>query len=250
VFELRAELRKLTTIRSTYVISGLCVLILGFVDFWVSGYRFSGHIDSNFLSGAILDSVPVSAVFSMVVAVLLMGHEYRYNQIIHTLTAANSRSRVLAAKIGAVFIYSFILTTVVTAMAIFMPMLGMHAGGHSLSHQQLPATLYLRVLFYCIGYSLTGLLFATLIRNLVFALVFMLIVPSTLESLVTLLLKQKAIYMPFSALSQVLGAPANSDKGPFQMGHLSPIKGAIVFSVYLAIGWAITWYLFVRRDVL
>jgi ABC-type transport system involved in multi-copper enzyme maturation permease subunit len=245
---LKSEIRKLLSVRSTYIITGLALLILGFVSFWVGGYKFSGPVTSHFSSGNIFDVAPALSVFTVIAAILLMGHEYRYNLIVYTLTASNSRSKVLLAKIITTILYTTAMVLVVVSLTIALQILGLHLAGHSLPHQEINISdIFLRLFVYCVGFSLAGLLFATLIRNLIFAIVFMFIVPNTVEALLTLLLKEKAIYLPFSALSQVIGTANNN--GPLKTGHLSPLKGGVVFGIYLLVGWAVTWYLFVRRDV-
>ncbi|MDB5160884.1 MAG: hypothetical protein JWO96_264 [Candidatus Saccharibacteria bacterium] len=245
---LKAELRKLLTVRSTYILTGIAVLIMAFVSFWIMGYKYSGHIDSNFLNYNALQAMPVISLFAVIVAILLMGHEYRHNTIFYTLTASNSRSKVLASKILAVLGYVLVLTIAATAINLLLMNYGHNLAGHPLPHQDLNlADVITKGLFYVVGFALAGLLFATLIRNLIFAIVFMLIVPNTVESLLTLLLKHKAVYLPFSALSQVIGTQG-SNNGPLDMGHLSPGRGAAVFGAYLVVGWLITWILFLRRD--
>ena len=95
-----------------------------------------------------------------------------------------------------------------------------------------------------------GLLLAALVRNLVGAIVILLVVPNTIEGLLSLLLKHNSVYMPFTALQQVVQSPvlANVPKRLADTGYLSPVKGALVFLCYLVAGWVVTWYLFLRRD--
>lgn len=248
---LKSEYRKLLTIRSTYVITGLAILLVSFISFWVMGYKGGNVQASNFFVNNLFQTIaPVTSIFTVLVAILFMAHEYRYNTIIYTLTTSNSRSKVLAAKIIAISTYVLIVSGVTTLLFIVLSTFGHNLAGHPLPIQQLSGDVFIKILFYCIGFALAGMLFATLIRNLIFAIVFMFIVPNTVESIATLILKQKAIYLPFSALSQVVVPPGlpPQDTGPFVIGHLSPLRAAAIFSIYLIIGWAITWILFIRRD--
>lgn len=248
---LKSEFRKLLSIRSTYVITGLAILLTSFISFWVLGYK-GGHVqgDNFFVNNLYQTIAPVTSIFTVLVAILLMAHEYRYNTIIYTLTMSNSRSKVLAAKIIAISTYVVIVASITTALFLVLSTTGHNLAGRALPSQQLHVDVFIKILFYCVGFALAGMLFATLIRNLIFAVVFMFIVPNTVESIATLILKQKAIYLPFSSLSQVVVPPGlpPQDTGPFIVGHLTPLRAAAVFSVYLIIGWAITWYLFLRRD--
>jgi ABC-type transport system involved in multi-copper enzyme maturation permease subunit len=249
---LRAELRKLLSVRSTYIITGFAILFVVFISFWAQGYKFGAQPGVHFFADNLLQTIaPMTSVAAVLVAILLMAHEYRYNTVIYTLTASNSRSKVLIAKIMITLGYVFALLAVTTALSLVMSAWGLHWAHIILPGQQIGLDVFAKILFYCEAFALAGLLFAVLIRNLVFAIVFMLIVPNTVEGLITLVLKQKAIYLPFSALSQVIATSVKAaDNGPrFRVGHLTPLKGALVFCIYLIVGWIVTWYLFLRRDV-
>jgi ABC-type transport system involved in multi-copper enzyme maturation permease subunit len=247
---LRAEFSKLFTVRSTYIISALVMLLISFLSFWAMGYAYKDQLDNLAWQKGILQNVaPITSIFAVIVAILLMAHEYRYNTVIYTLTFTNSRSRVLVAKMITIFIYVFGILLINIGLFMLLSRFGLSLGGNPLPPQQLSLDIFVKALFYAEGFALAGLLFATLIRNLIFAIVFMFIAPNTIEGLITLVLKQKAIYLPFSSLSQVIAVPGQVvDSGPFQIGRLSPAKGAAVFILYLIIGWIITWYLFLKRD--
>jgi hypothetical protein len=55
-------------------------------------------------------------------------------------------------------------------------------------------------------------------------------------------LKKKVVYLPFSALHEVIGQGQNYNK------TISPVKGAVIFGCYLVVGWIVAWVLFLRRD--
>jgi ABC-2 type transport system permease protein len=246
---IRAEFRKLLTVRSTYALTAVLLLLLGFISFWAVGYKnhdFSTHV----LDEGLQTIAPLTGIVSALIAILLMSHEYRYNTITYTLSLSNSRSKVLLAKIITVFVYTLIATLVVVALTFALVIWGNKLGGHPLPPQNINLVTFLaRAIFYCEGLALAILMITTLIRNLVFSIVFLFIVPNTIETLLTLVFKEKAIYLPFSALGQVIAsATPSADTGPFKVGHLSPLKGAVVFTIYLVIGWMISWYLFLRRD--
>ncbi|MEK7152494.1 MAG: hypothetical protein AAB834_00975, partial [Patescibacteria group bacterium] len=98
-----------------------------------------------------------------------------------------------------------------------------------------------RLAFYLWAYAMTGLLLGVLFRHVVGALVTLFLVPTTVEPLLGLLLKENTKYLPFSALDQVISN-----------GMLSSVlahnKAALLFGAYLAVGWIIAWFLFLRRD--
>jgi ABC-type transport system involved in multi-copper enzyme maturation permease subunit len=256
---LKTEIKKLLTVRSTYFLMLGFLLLGAFFTFYVHGFRADGEAgslssDPLFVAGSITQIATVLSLGSVFVALLLLGNEYRYNTIVYTLTAINSRNKVLASKIlasvGLVFIYSVVST------AILLPLVwaGAAAAGHSLPHQDINLlAFFAKVVFYCEAFSLVGLLFITLMRNQIGAIVTLLVVPNTVESILTLLLKKNAVYLPFTALQQVIqpqtlqGATAHAS-GDLLAGSLSPVKGALVFLAYLVAAWIVAWYLFLKRD--
>jgi ABC-2 type transport system permease protein len=240
---LRAELRKLFTLRSTYALTALAFAFVVLVAFYAKGYRITGaelhnphHIADSVI--LVLNSLPL--IFGSIIAILLMTHEYRYNTIMYTLTASNSRTKVLLAKILAISIFGLLFTLGIIILSPLLMYLGVHVHGNSLAHQIIPyGDLLWRCLFYGWASILAGLLLATLIRNQIGAIVALFIIP-TLEQAVALLLKNNAVYLPFMSSNEVLVSP---DKGSISYGH-----AALVFSAYLIVGWAVAWILFLRRD--
>jgi ABC-type transport system involved in multi-copper enzyme maturation permease subunit len=185
-----------------------------------------------------MDLATTIGIFVAIIAILLVGHEYRYNTIMYTLTSSNSRSKVLLSKIVAITAFALAFTAFASLLAVTLSWLGVSIKGTDMGPQQL---LYWeaiwRTFFFVIGYVLAGLLFAVLFRHMVGALVTFLILPTTIEGFASLLLKDNSKYLPFTSLEQV------------QTGAmLSSPKAALIFSLYLVGGWAIAWFLFLRRD--
>ncbi|HYH36352.1 MAG TPA: ABC transporter permease, partial [Candidatus Saccharimonadales bacterium] len=176
-----------------------------------------------------------------IIAILLMTHEYRYNTIMYTLTASNSRSKVLFAKILAISIFALLFTLTIVILSPVLIYLGAHIHGNSLAAQIIPyGDLLWRCLFYGWASILAGLLLATLIRNQIGAVVSLFVIPSLEQAAAALLLKNNAVYLPFMSLNEVLISPS---KGSLSYGH-----AALVFSAYLIVGWIVAWILFLRRD--
>ncbi|MDB5186247.1 MAG: hypothetical protein JWL85_770 [Candidatus Saccharibacteria bacterium] len=234
---LRSEFRKLFTIRSTYIISGIALLLITFISFYVMGYKGVAENPELLMSAA---RVPthVIAVLISIVAILLMTHEYRYNTIMYTLTSSNSRSKVLLAKILVVSTYVLAFTAFAIVYSIVMARIGVMVKGVPLVPQQMYYwDVIWKSLFYVWANAMTGLLFAALFRHVVGAIVAIFVIPSTVEPLLGLVLKENTKYLPFTALEQVnMGAA------------LSPGKGAAIFLIYLAAGWIVAWVLFLKRD--
>lgn len=252
---LKAEFRKLLTVRSTYFISFLALALLFFISFYVEGFKNvppAGAPHANlFLAGSIMHIATVVSVFAALVGLLLVTHEYRYNTIVYSLTASNSRSKVLAAKIITILVYVFFLSVILTIAGLLLIRLGAAVSGHALPHQDINYLTYVgKVLFFCEGFGMAGMLFAVLIRNQVGAIAALFILPNTVEGLLSLLLKHNSVYMPFTALTQVVQPPSVTAPGVNEAstGYLSPVHGALVFLAYVVGVWIIAWYLFLRRD--
>lgn len=260
---LKAEFKKLLTIRSTYGWILLAVVIVGIFSFYGEGFKDAAQITQHpklaeqgtlFIAGTITQMANFISLFAGIIALLLITHEYRYNTITYTLTASNSRTRVLASKIMAVLGFVFVYSLLATLYGIGMIFLGLAFSHNALPHQDINYLTYVgKALFNAEGFALVALVFGALIRNQVGSLAALFIIPGSVEALLSLLLKNNAIYLPFTALSQVIQAPTIAGAKPEHpnpniTASLSPAKGAVVFLIYLVIAWAIAWYLFLRRD--
>lgn len=244
---LKGEFRKLLTVRSTYFVVLFMLVLEGIFAFWATGYRVDPKqaAQAGFLAQNIFDAVSALAIFPAIVATLLMTHEYRYNTILYSLTSSPSRLRVLFAKLGVVSTYAVIITAIFGGVTIGLTLLGLHLGGHHLVAQSIPFhSVVWKVLFYGWGMAMAGLLFASLIRNQIAAVVSLLVVPGIIEQLLSLLLKSHSTYLPFTALGQVIGNSPGSNVST----HLSPEHAALVFLAWLVGGWIVAIVLFLRRD--
>jgi ABC-2 type transport system permease protein len=241
---IKAEFRKIFTVRSTYMYLGAVVLLLLFFGFFISGWKIDSSDLHNpaTLVGDVFGAVSVTSIFVGLITILLMTHEYRYNTILHTLTLSNRRSKVLLAKVLVVSALAIVFTLIVGVLSPLLAVWGLHAHHLKLVHQHIPYlnTLW-RSLFYGWGYAMFALLIAVLIRNQIGSIVTLLIVPGTVEALIGLVLKKNVVYLPFSALSTVVGNGQYSNS-------ITVVHAAMVFAAYLVGGGAIGWVLFLRRD--
>jgi ABC-2 type transport system permease protein len=242
---LKAEFRKLLTVRSTYVLTGVALLFVIFFSFYIEGYHLAGkdllnpHLYTDDVAGA-LTSLPL--IFGAIIAILLMTHEYRYNTIMHTLTLSNSRSKVLAAKFIVISVFALLLTATIAALAPAMSSLGVHLHGTTLAPQVINYhSIIWRALFEGWGYIMAALLLAVLIRSQIGAIVSIFAIP-TFEQVLSLLLKHNSVYLPYISLNAVLQSPES------RIGGITYGRAAVVFSVYLVVGWIVGWILFLRRD--
>ena len=251
IAQLRAEFRKLLSVRSTYVITGLVTLLVIFVAFYLEGWRLAPDAlrDPNQLAGDVTGALSIT-IFGAIVAILLVTHEYRYNTIMYTLTSSNNRSKILLAKFVAVSAYALFLTVLIGVLSPVMAYLGVHAHGHTLAPQILHhGNLAWRSMFYGWGYAMAGFILAFTTRNQIASIVSLFLIPSLVEQLIGgLLLKHNSVYMPFSALFQVLNGPSPAGSGPTS-STLSPAKAAGVYCIYLVVGWIVAWVYEARRQL-
>jgi ABC-type transport system involved in multi-copper enzyme maturation permease subunit len=244
---LKSEIRKLYTVRSTYVILLFSFVLMMIFAVWIEGIKAGNPgkavTDSHKLASIFLDAITNLAFWGGIVAILSVTHEYRYNTIMYTLTASRSRSQTLLAKVGAISFFSLFFTVFVSIFAVALMYIGLAIKGASLSPQVLSPDIIWRVLYVGWGYSLLATLLAVIIRHQVGAIAAFFVMPVFLEQLLGLLLKDNRIYLPFNALQQVTQSQNTELHKSISHG-----RAALVFGVYLAIGWIIAWYLFLRRD--
>lgn len=242
---LKSELYKLFTIRSTYIISFLAIAFSTFMSFYVEGY--SGHgtpLDSHKMADVVFSAPSIISLLLTIVAILHITSEYRNNTIMYTLSAANSRIKVLLAKIISVSLFSIGLSLLITGVVLTGTIVGLKLHHFSLPAQEFNTiNILARVVYYELAITLFSMLIAVVARNVTAALIMVMIVVSTVESLLGIIVKHNYIYFPYRSLSFVL-----SKGTPDDMPHLTPLRAAVVFSLYLIVGWLLAGYLFMHRD--
>ncbi|HVS58743.1 MAG TPA: ABC transporter permease [Candidatus Saccharimonadales bacterium] len=241
---LKSEFRKLLTVRSTYIITILVLAFISFIAFYVEGWRLNVRdlADPHQLTNDVFGALGLS-VFGAIIAILLMTHEYRYNTVMYTLTNSSSRTRVLLSKAIVISAYAVFLTVIISVLSPLASYLGIHAHGHTLAPQTFNVgDVAWRSLFYGWSYGVAGLLLAVLIRSQVGAIAALFVLPGAIEPLLGQLFKHNAVYLPFTAQGQIIG------QGAMASPPLDPGKAAVVFCIYLVVGWVIAWVLFLRRD--
>lgn len=244
---LKAEFRKLLTVRSTYIMALIIALLTVLVNLYFEGYRgvtgsAASNLAPNALQEIIINQAGTAAVFIAIISILLMAHEYRYNTINYTLTITASRTKAFVAKSIAAATFGTVFGLAMVGFAIVCYYIGLSIRGASLPAQDLViATTIAKLVLYFGIYALVGLLLASVIKNLVGAIAFFFIVPVTVEGLLSQVLKENTAYLPFTMFDSILGAG-------FITSKLS-IARIITFSLlYIAIAWLVSWQLFLRRD--
>jgi ABC-2 type transport system permease protein len=245
---LRAEFRKLFTLRSTYAIPILALAATAALAFYLAGWQATPQDlhDPGFLATQVAGPLGIVVVFATLLSILLMTHEYRYNTIAYTVMSANSRSKVLLAKIVVVTALALAFTVAVDVVSLVASYLGARVvHGHALVSQTIGAgDLLWRTLVFGWGYAIVGLLIATLIRHQVGTIVLVFLLFGPIEGILGAALGRNAMYLPFTALGNVLKSKTvNTVLLP-----VSPQRAALTFAADIAIGWMVAWVLFLRRD--
>lgn len=246
ISEIKAEFKKVFTIRSTYIILALMLALVIFFGFYVGGWH-SNKVDllNPFrIYDIAKQAINFLSIFPALIGLLLFTHEFRYNLTSYSLTLSNDRSKVLLAKVLVVSLVALVSTAIIGSLSPLLSEWGIHANHLTLAHQTFYfSALAWKGLVYGWGYAMAGLVIAVLIRNQIGAIVTLFIVPGTVEGLLSLLLKNNTVYLPFSALHRMLGAGIGVGQT-----SLSAVDAMLVFFGYLIISWGIGWILFLKRD--
>lgn len=242
----KSEVRKILSLRSTYVILLIITALVVLFAFYVPGWHTTPEefMNSTYLKSQVVSAVGVLGLFAAIVAILSVTHEYRYNTIMHTLTANRSRTQVFLAKLLTLVIFAVVSTIFFGVMSPLLTVLAANMKGFEVGVQTFDYdTLVWRMLLGGLAYVMYGFIFAMIIRVQVGAIVGFFLTFTMLENLLSLVLKTNIVYLPFQSLNMLLGI------GPSDLGmKLGQNEAALVVGGYIVGGLIISWLLFLRRD--
>lgn len=237
----KSEIRKLFSVRSTlFIIVAAFLLTSGLIAFWIFGFKNVEHVDSNAraLLTCLYSVVAISGVFFSIITVLSVGHEYRYNTIMYSLTSINRRTKVFFAKFAVLALFAVVAGAILAGLGLAAFHIGINAAGIDAVAQHIPIA---EVLWHSaasiLGSVAFGFILATIIRSLIGAMVTILMVPSTIEGLLSLFLKDNTKYLPFTALGNLTSATAQ---------NVTTSLGVVCG--YAAVFGLVAYILFLRRD--
>lgn len=238
--QIRAEIRKILTIRSTYGILLFCLVITFFFAFYAEGLKATHAVtDPHYLFSEVSSALSALSLFLSFVGVLLVTHEYRYSTIMYTLTLANKRWKVLLSKFIVVSLFMILVSILFGVLSPALTTLGLHIKGTHLVEQSLPFwDIAWRAVFYGWAYGVLGFIVAVLVRNQVAAIITLFAIPSTVEQLLRLVMHDNVKYLPFTALGNVL-----TDTRDYSHGTAA---GIVV--IYVVVGLIAAGILFQSRD--
>ncbi len=240
---IRSEIRKILTLRSTYVILGLNVLLVLIMDGWATGYKHA-QLDARFVSGVVTSTLQGTSFMLGLIVLLQITQEYRHNTIYYTLTLARRRTTVFLAKAIVASVFMLLGAAMLAAVGVLSAIVGVAASGASLGAQSVPwAETLLRGSVYVWAAGMFALSIGFVMRNQVGVIVTYLFGISLAEQLLSLLLKTNSGYLPFRALEGVIAAGGSLPSTVF--GHE---KSMVIVLAWLGTAGGTAWLLFVRRD--
>ncbi|MBA3757638.1 ABC transporter permease subunit [Candidatus Saccharibacteria bacterium] len=211
--------------------------------------KLTNNLPANKVLLNLQDSLYPTSLLITIVVILLMAHEFRYNTITYTLTSSNSRTRVLVAKIIVGTIYATIMTIIAISATVAATYFAINIRGLNLPQQNID-WIYIggRLVGYSLGFALLGLAAITLLRNQVAGIVAVFLLP-TLDAIGAGILTSKSIEpAKYLPFSALTKFGNIVDNGSDSVSTTSITRAGIVFVIYLVVVWLVTWYLFLKRD--
>jgi ABC-2 type transport system permease protein len=258
---LRFEWVRIRTLRSTYWLIGLAVLLSAVVALIIAVAtrndpdRLGAVTVGNMLTGGGSFAIPFIPIFVAIIGVFATGHEYRHGTIRPTLTAIPQRSRLLIAKIVLVAltaIFAVALSVVINYVIGLLFWTEAPSLGDDPLNQALPG-----YLAYAILYTVLGLALGLLFRGVPTALVILLVFPLVVEGLITGLSNIPALdwlvpvvkFLPFTA-GGLMMAMETPDLGPGapDYDYFSRWASGGIFAIFVALILGMAWLLFQKKD--
>lgn len=187
---LRFEWVRITTIRSSYWMSGMALVFTAGIALLISLFvTASDMTDMNIpqvttyavLAGVSGPIIPVMAApFFAVMGCMAIGHEYRYGTNKATLTAIPDRIVVLTAKLLVLlaWVLTVVVTTILLNLVITWAFLDQANFSSGLIRPLINYTLY------CLGFAIAGFGLAAALRNMTGAVVAVLVYPLVVEPII------------------------------------------------------------------
>lgn len=248
---LRAELKKLTTVRSTWILTviGLALVALQVFAMVLSG-AFAAFDGSEVQIADAVGAVGGNSAIVLVVALLAMTTEFRHGTVGRTLQLTPSRTRVLLAKLTAGGVYAVAFVALSLAVVFAVLLIGAASNDVSLSFGGDVVEIAWQGLVASVLTAFLGVAFGALVRAQIVAITVSLVWIFVVESLVTFLRPGLGRWLPFQALSglftsesMVAGAP----EGMFL--PLTPGVALATFTGYVVVFAVAAGLLLRYRDV-
>ena len=258
---LRFEWTRIRTLRSTYWLIGLAVLLSAVVALIIAVAtrndpdRLGVVTVGDILTGGGSFALPFIPIFVAIIGVFATGHEYRHGTIQPTLTAIPQRSTLLTAKIVMV-VLAAIFAVVFSVVINYV--IGLLFWNEAPSVVQDPLNQALPgYVVYAILYTVLGLALGLLFRGVPTALVILLVFPLVVEGLILGLSNVPALdwlvpvvrFLPFTA-GGLMMATQTPDFGPEAPDYdfFSRWASGGIFAIFVALILGLAWVLFQKKD--
>lgn len=232
---LAAELRKLTTVRTTWAVTAVGAVLVGVS---ASIYTFATELTGPFTGSAedvatTVSQIGGNSVIVLVVGILAVTTEFRYGTIGRTLQLTPSRTRMMVAKLAAGGIYGVAFTALGLVVVAVLVAIAGAVNGVGLTVDGASGTALWEVLVGMVLTALLGVAVGALLRNQVLAIVLALVWVFVLENLFLALLPDVARWLPFQALQGVFTDPSAFSGAEGQMMAMDPLEPATALTVFL-----------------
>jgi ABC-2 type transport system permease protein len=257
---LRYEWMRLHTLRSTWWLTGLSLLIAGLLGLTALGDKGVLTVVNygDLVTGGGGGAIFLVAILLSIIGVFAIGHEYRYGTIRPTLSALPRRSAVFAAKVLVTTAYVAVVTLVCLVLRYAIAVIIL---GHRLLDLGLFPTPMARVwlgsLVYTVIFVLVGFALGGLFRSIPAAIVTVIVLPLVAENVIRGLLGLHVFHairglakaLPFSSGAQIFSYQSvDSGRSAGFTALPSPVDGLLVFLGFLVVVLGLSWVLFEKRD--
>lgn len=266
---LRFEWVRIRTLRSTYWMTGLALLLPALLagllaaflpdSWWGRSPQAVGGL--LVLGGLTFTPLPLNAIFMAMIGAFAFGHEYRYGTMLQSLAAVPQRDKLILAKLLMVAAWSLAVAAV-GLLLNWALVVGLSGQSINLFAEPVgPAVL--GYFFYVVMWGLLGAGLAALLRNLPVTIVFLFVTPLVIEPIFQAVLmfvpgldpiRAAANYLPFTAGLATTNTLSTSELGQLVGGAVptsdapSRLVSGVTFALWIAVIVSPAWILFKKRD--
>jgi len=253
----KAELRKLTYLKSTYglLLASIFVAVLSTVVTPIVIDQDETGVFGSLQETALVDGVYANAIssyiFAIILGILIMSGEFRHGTAVATFLASPKRSRVLFVKLGVAALAGAAFQTISAAIAVA-------AGSYTLTFFENVASpsdevfinLGLAALLSGAVLGVVGVAIGALIRNQLIAIVATLVWLFVLEPIVLLLFVDAGKWLPTGAITGMLALEFESAAIGFSTAdYLAPGLAALVLLAYGSVFAVLALITSMKRDI-
>jgi ABC-2 type transport system permease protein len=245
---LRSEFLKLRTAPRTTLGLTLGLLAITALGAGSIASSASGEFGNNLAVWDLLDLVSISAVFTLILGILIITWEYRHGTITPTFLAAPKRERVMASKLFTALVTGAVLAALCLGLAFAIAALWL--GGLDIERGQWE--LAGRIILGAALWSAFGLGIGAAIQSQVGTIVSALIWFLLVENILSVIprVKRVADYLPGSAIDRLIStADLRNDPGTVVSSAYGLWGAALLATAYVVGALVVGTVLVQRRDV-